>query len=95
MLAALCGFFLSGRIGGAFLGMGDSYLLDTVGAAVIGGTLAAGGRSSSIGTFFGALFLSVVVTTMQVANMSVGVQNIIKGAIIVSVLMASMRRQPS
>lgn len=95
MLAALCGFFLSGRIGGAFLGMGDSYLLDTVGAAVIGGTLAAGGRSSSIGTFFGALFLSIVVTTMQVANMSVGVQNIIKGAIIVSVLMASMRRQPS
>lgn len=92
MLAALCGFFLSGRIGGAFLGMGDSYLMDTVGSAVIGGTLASGGRSSSIGVFFGALFLSLVVTTMQVANFSVGVQSIVKGAIIVGVLVASMQR---
>lgn len=86
VLAALCGFFLSGRVGGAFLGMGDSYLMDTVGSVVIGGTLASGGRAVAAGTLFGALFLGFVVATMQVANFSIGVQNIIKGIIIVLVL---------
>lgn len=86
VLAALCGFFLSGRVGGAFLGMGDSYLMDTVGSVVIGGTLASGGLAVTSGTLFGALFLSFVVTAMQIANFSTGMQNIIKGVIIITVL---------
>lgn len=92
VLAALCGFFLSGRVGGAFLGMGDSYLLDTVGSVVIGGTLASGGRAVPVGTMFGALFLSFVVAAMQVANFSIGMQNIVKGAIIICVLVLSANR---
>jgi ribose transport system permease protein len=95
VLAAICGFFLSGRVGGAFLGMGDSYLLDTVGSVVIGGTLASGGRAVTLGTLFGALFLSFVVAVMQVANFSIGVQNIIKGVIIISVLVLSANRGKS
>jgi ribose transport system permease protein len=95
VLAALCGFFLSGRVGGAFLGMGDSYLLDTVGAVVIGGTLASGGRAVPLGTMFGALFLGFVVAAMQVANFSIGVQNMIKGAIIIFVLVLSANRSES
>jgi ribose transport system permease protein len=86
VFAALCGFFLSGRIGGAFLGMGDSYLMDTVGSVVLGGTLASGGYAVTFGTMFGALFLSFVVTAMQIANFSTGMQNIIKGVIIITVL---------
>ncbi|RGY99260.1 ABC transporter permease [Clostridium sp. AM58-1XD] len=93
VLAALCGFFLSGRVGGAFLGMGDSYLMDTVGSVVIGGTLASGGRAVAVGTLFGALFLGFVVAAMQVANFSIGVQNIIKGIIIVLVLALSSSRK--
>lgn len=95
MLAALCGFFLSGRVGGAFLGMGDTYLMDTVACVVIGGTLASGGRAVTVGTLFGALFLSLIVTAMQVANLPVGVQNIIKGAIIVVVLILSKVKKAS
>lgn len=95
MLAAVCGFLLSGRVGGAFLGMGDSYLMDTVACVVIGGTLASGGRAVTVGTLFGALFLSFVVTAMQVANLSVGVQNIIKGAIIIVVLILSRNKAES
>lgn len=89
VLAAICGFFLSGRVGGAFLGMGDSYLMDTVGSVVIGGTLASGGRAVPVGTLFGALFLCFVVTGMQVANFSTGMQNVVKGAIIILVLILS------
>ena len=89
VLAAICGFFLSGRVGGAFLGMGDSYLMDTVGSVVIGGTLASGGRAVPLGTLFGALLLSFVVAAMQIANFSIGMQNIVKGAIIILVLVLS------
>lgn len=89
MLAAVTGFLLSARVGGAFLGMGDTYMLDTVGSVVIGGSLASGGRAVPGGTLFGALFLCLSVTAMQVANFSVGIQNIVKGALIILVLMLS------
>lgn len=89
MLAALTGVFLSARVGGAFLGMGDTYLLDTVGSVVIGGTLAMGGRAAPAGTLFGALFFGLLVTAMQVANFSIGVQYIVKGIVIILVLVLS------
>ena len=92
VLAALCGFFLSGRTGGAFLGMGDNYLMETVGSVVIGGTIASGGRAEPIGTLFGALFLSLVVTAMSAANFSMGMQNFVKGLIIVFILVLSSSR---
>lgn len=88
-LASVTGFLLSARVGGAFLGMGDTYMLDTVGSVVIGGTLASGGRAVPGGTLFGALFLCLAVTAMQVANFSVGMQNIVKGALIILVLVLS------
>ncbi len=89
ILAAISGMFLAGRTGGAFLGMGDSYLMDTVGSVVIGGTLCAGGRAEPVGTLFGAMFLCLVVTVMSAANFSVGMQYLIRGMIIVCVLVLS------
>lgn len=92
ILAALTGILLSARVGGAFLGMGDTYMLDTVGSVVVGGTLALGGRAVPGGTLFGALFFSLLVTTMQVANFSIGVQYIIKGSLIILVLVLSTKK---
>lgn len=92
MLAALTGVFLSARVGGAFLGMGDTYMLDTVGSVVVGGTLAMGGRAVPAGTLFGALFFSLLVTAMQVANFSIGVQYIVKGVLIILVLVLSTNK---
>ncbi len=89
ILAAVSGMFLAGRTGGAFLGMGDSYLMDTIGSVVIGGTVCAGGRAEPVGTLFGAFFLCLVVTVMSAANFSVGMQYLIRGLIIVFVLILS------
>ncbi|HAX99556.1 MAG TPA: ABC transporter permease [Candidatus Atribacteria bacterium] len=85
-LAALAGIFLSARVGGAFLGMGDSYLMETIGAVVIGGTAVAGGKASIIGTLFACLFLILLTTVMQSAGISIGLQNILKGVLIVLAL---------
>lgn len=93
VLAAISGMFLAGRTGGAFLGMGDNYLMDTIGSVVIGGTVCSGGRAEPIGTLFGAMFLGLVVTVMSAANFSVGVQYLVRGLIIVFVLILSATKQ--
>lgn len=90
VLAAVSGMFLAGRTGGAFLGMGDNYLMDTIGSVVIGGTVCSGGRAEPVGTLFGALFLGLVVTIMSAANFSMGMQYLVRGLIIVFVLMLSV-----
>lgn len=86
VLVALTGMLMASRVGGAFLGMGDDYMLNTVGACVIGGTLISGGKASPIGTVLGALFLTLINTALQLANASLGLQNVITGALIVLVI---------
>lgn len=92
LLAALGGVLASARVGGAFLGMGDSYLLETVGSVVIGGTFIAGGRATVAGTLFGALFLILLDAAMQVAGLPIGAQNIVKGGLIIAVLIGAHSR---
>lgn len=93
IFAALAGILIAARVSGAFLGMGDTYLLETVGAVVIGGTLIFGGRSTIVGTLFGCMFLVLIVTAMQVAGLPIGTQNIVKGALIIFVLMVATNKQ--
>jgi ribose transport system permease protein len=93
IISALAGVLISARVGGAFLDMGSPYLLQTIGAVVLGGTLILGGRATILGTIFGSLFLTLVVTAMAVAGLSIGLQRVFEGIIIILVLsMASSRR---
>lgn len=87
ILAAVAGMLISARVGGAFLGMGDTYMLETLASIVIGGTLISGGRANSAGTLAGALFLGLIVTAMQIMGFQVGAQNVAKGALIIIVLL--------
>ena len=89
MLGALDGALLSAHAGGAFLQMGEPYLLQSVGAVVIGGTLITGGSATTLGTFFGAILLVLVVTTMQVSGWSSGMQEVMQGAIVIAIMAAA------
>lgn len=89
VLGALDGALLSAHTGGAFLQMGEPYLLQSVGAVVVGGTLIAGGSATALGTFFGSILLVLVVTTMQVSGWSSGMQQVVQGAIIIAILAAA------
>lgn len=89
--ASVDGLLLSAHVGGAFLNMGHPYLLQSVGAVVVGGTLIYGGSSSAIGTFFGAILLVLIVTTMQIIGLSAGMQDVIQGIVIICVLAAAGR----
>jgi ribose transport system permease protein len=92
-LSGLAGILISARAGGAFLDMGSPYLMQTIGAVVLGGTLMFGGKATTLGTVFGSLFLVLLITTMQAAGLSLGMQRIFEGVIIIAVLaLASGRR---
>ncbi len=86
LLATLTGVLLSAYAGGAFLEMGSPYLLQSVGAVVLGGTLIAGGSATALGTLFGALLLVLIIVTMQIAGLPPGAQDIVQGVVIILVL---------
>lgn len=89
MLAALDGALLFAHAGGAFLEMGRPYLLQSVGAVVVGGTLIFGGSATALGTLLGSVLLVLIVTTMQIAGLPGGVQDMVQGAVIIAVLAAA------
>lgn len=96
ILSALAGALLSAYVGGAFLDMGRPYLLQSIGAVVLGGSLIFGGASTALGTALGAVFLMLIVTTMQVAGLPAGAQDVVQGALIILVLaVAGLTSRPA
>jgi ribose transport system permease protein len=91
-LAAFGGIMISAQVNGAFLGLGDPYLLQTVGSVVVGGTLIFGGRAVPLGTLLGSLFLVLLVTAMQVAGLKVGGQLVAEGLFIIFILFLATER---
>jgi ribose transport system permease protein len=86
VLAAFAGLLSGAYVGGAFLEMGQPYLLQSLGAVVLGGTLIFGGSATAMGTLFGAVLLVLIVTTMQIAQMPPGTQDVVEGVVIIAVL---------
>jgi ribose transport system permease protein len=86
VLAAFTGLLLGAYVGGAFLEMGQPFLLQSLGAVVLGGTLIFGGSATSVGTMFGAVLLVLIVTTMQIAQLPPGTQDVVEGVVIIAVL---------
>jgi len=95
MLAGALGVLLAARSGGAFLDMGESYLLLSIGAVVIGGTPVFGGRVTVIGCLVGAWFLVLLNAALPLLGIRGGGQEILQGAIIVLVLVVGSIRAAS
>ena len=77
-------------IGGAFQDMGTTYFLPSIAAAFVGGTAASGGKSNVAGVCLGALMMYLLTTFLNAANLSVGMQRLIQGAVLVLILVASV-----
>ncbi|HLX99866.1 MAG TPA: ABC transporter permease [Roseiarcus sp.] len=86
VLASLMGLVLGAYVGGAFLEMGQPYLLQSVAAVVIGGTLIFGGSASAIGVFFASVLLILMVTLMQIMQLPPGSQDMVQGVVVILVL---------
>jgi ribose transport system permease protein len=82
VLAALTGSLVAGFLKAPPLSVGDTYLLPTVAAVVLGGTSLAGGKGSVVATACGALFLSQLNQLVLTKGGTAAVQNIVSAAII-------------
>lgn len=82
LLAATTGILLAGFLRTTTLSAGNSYLLPSVAAVVLGGTALTGGRGSLTGTALGALFLGQLNQLVQTYTQTTAVQNIVQAAII-------------
>ena len=61
-------------------------VLNSIVASVIGGTAVSGGRANMIGTFMGALFITIVANGLFMFAISPYLTNIIVGLVIIVVL---------
>lgn len=84
--AGLAGLLLVGYVNGSALTMGDSYLLPSIAAVVIGGTLITGGKGGYVGTTGAAILLITISIIIQSLGISQGWQTFINGLIILLVL---------
>jgi ribose transport system permease protein len=90
-LAALAGVVLATRTGGGEPLAGTGFDWDSVAAAVMGGTLLAGGRGGLGGTMAGVLVVAVINDAMNLQNISTFWQGIVKGGIIlIAVVVAAV-----
>ncbi len=80
--AGLAGVLMVGYIGGVTLMMGQSYLLPSVAAVVIGGTSIVGGRGIFLGAVAGAILLTTLSTIVSSLGIAEGWRTIIYGAVI-------------
>jgi ribose transport system permease protein len=91
VLAGIAGFLLSGLTNTASVTLGDSAVLPSVAAAVIGGTSIFGGRGTYSGTMIGALILTVITSILSSLGYPEAVRQILFGAMIVLVAAAYTR----
>lgn len=85
LMGGLAGLLLGAYTGGAFITMGTPYLLTSIGAVVIGGTLVSGGLASIPGTLAGAFLLTWLATFVQIVNVPSGAEDIIEGLVVIAI----------
>jgi len=78
---------LLGYTNQAYQGMGDPYLMPVISAVVVGGTSIQGGRGNYVGTFAGAIFITLLSSILSVMQMPAAAREIIFGAIILVMLL--------
>lgn len=88
LCSGVAGLMLLGFANQSFIGMGDSYLLPSIAAVVIGGASALGGRGIYLGTVGGALLLEALTTVSGALFHSAALQDIVYGVIILLAMLA-------
>jgi inositol transport system permease protein len=92
LLSGLGGVVTSARAASGQAGMGMSYELDAITAAVIGGTSLSGGIGRITGTVAGTVILGILTSGFTFIGFDAYIQDIVKGAIIVLAVVADRYR---
>lgn len=94
IVAALAGIVLSARIATGNPLVGDSYAMDSVAAAVVGGVSMNGGIGTVLGALAGAVIMSLINNVINNMGISPYYQYITKGLVLVlSLMIFQMKRR--
>jgi ribose transport system permease protein len=85
LLSAIAGIVMVGRVNAGNPNSGLNFDMDSIAAAIIGGTSLAGGSGTIIGTLLGALMLGVISNGLVLLNVNMYWQTIVAGTIILIV----------
>lgn len=83
MLAALSGILFTARLQSATTTAGTSFELDAIASAYVGGVSAAGGVGKVTGSIIGALVMASLTSGMNLLNVGISYQYMIRGAILI------------
>ena len=86
LLAALGGMYLATATASGSPTVGDSYILTSIAAIVIGGVPLTGGRGTAVGVVMGALILTITGSLLYFADVSSFYQSIVDGLILLAVV---------
>ncbi len=90
--AAIASMLYSSRLEMGRPVLGDVFLLDIIGAVVIGGTSLAGGKGKILWTFFGVIFLSLLGNALALLNVPFFWIQIAKGSVILMAALIDVAR---
>jgi ribose transport system permease protein len=91
MSAALAGLLAVGYTGVGSLSLGEGYNLDSITAAVIGGTALTGGSGSVVGGAAGVFFLALLTSFLRFLGLSYSGQLVVQGAILAAAVIMQAR----
>ncbi|MGI6667952.1 MAG: ABC transporter permease [Acetivibrionales bacterium] len=88
--AGIGGVLMSGRLNSADAVVGANMGMDAIAATIIGGTSMSGGEGKIVGTFFGALIMSIIRNGMIQLGVGPYPQQVVIGLIIIVVVLMDM-----
>lgn len=86
LLAGVAGLVLSAWVGFVDRYLGRGYDLDSIAAAVVGGTSFVGGRGGIPGTVAGVFFLTILLNLLVLTGINPELQFVVKGVVIVGAI---------
>ena len=92
LCSALVAVLLVGLLGQPSLDMGQDYLLPTIAAVVVGGTLITGGRGHYLGMLGGVLLLTVIQVFLAGTTLPFAVRDVVFGLVVLGAVLSLRER---
>ena len=87
LMAAIAGIIVTSRLSSAQPLAGQSYEMDAIAAAVIGGTSLKGGQGRFLFTIVGALIIGMLNNALNLLDVSTYYQTVVKGVVILAAVL--------